>query len=308
MEKQRCPARSEDSDHRSLSARIKRESTRLRILEATMRVFARSVDDTPVIEDVVKEANIARGTFYKYFDSLDQALVATGTLANDRMIADIKSVYEFLKEPWQRVCVGFRVYMVRALQDPSWAAFITRMDTWSQESIITQRMARDLGQGKRLGQFDIDDIDAAVDFIKGASLGGVYAVSHGVPSPSPTWTRPWAWRCAQSVAKRHCAPRPSPFRGATSMAGAPTGARGGVRRHSPAASPGMRAGGRNPGPARRPLAVRKRGGSFTARERPDAASPRKPGRLRESPRCGRRAGPLRRGSRAPAPRGQPARH
>jgi len=183
MEKQRCPARSEDSDHRSLSARIKRESTRLRILEATMRVFARSVDDTPVIEDVVKEANIARGTFYKYFDSLDQALVATGTLANDRMIADIKSVYEFLKEPWQRVCVGFRVYMVRALQDPSWAAFVTRMDTWSQESIITQRMARDLGQGKRLGQFDIDDIDAAVDFIKGASLGGVYAVSHGVPSP-----------------------------------------------------------------------------------------------------------------------------
>lgn len=114
MEKQRCPSTSGDPDHRSLSARIKRESTRLRILEATMRVFARSVDDAPVIEDVVKEANIARGTFYKYFDSLDQALVAAGTQVNDRMIADIESVYEFLKEPWQRVCVGFRVYMVCA--------------------------------------------------------------------------------------------------------------------------------------------------------------------------------------------------
>lgn len=183
MEKQRCPSTNGEPDHRSLSARIKRESTRLRILEATMRVFARTVDDAPVIEDVVKEANIARGTFYKYFDSLDQALVAAGTQANDRMIADIESVYEFLKEPWQRVCVGFRVYMVRALQDPSWAAFITRMDAWSQESVITQRMADDLRQGKRLGQFEIDDIDAAVDFIKGASLGGVYAMSHGVPQP-----------------------------------------------------------------------------------------------------------------------------
>lgn len=183
MEKPQCPSAGGEPDHRILSARIKRESTRIKILEATMRVFARTVDDAPVIEDVVKEAGIARGTFYKYFDSLDQALVAAGTEANDRMIADILPVYDFLSQPWQRTSVGFRVYMVRALQDPSWAAFVTRMDAWSRNSLITRYMTEDFRQGKALGQFEIDDVDVAVDFFKGASLGGVYAVSHGVPDP-----------------------------------------------------------------------------------------------------------------------------
>lgn len=183
MDKHRRPAVGDAPDHRSLSARIKRENTRLRILQATMSIFSSAVDDAPVIEDVVKEANISRGTFYKYFDSLDQALVAASRQANDRMIADIDSVYEFLNEPWQRACVGFRVYMVHALQDPSWSAFMTRMDAWSQGSAITQRMTSDFYLGKHLGQFQIDDVDTAVDFIIGASLGGVYAISKGVSHP-----------------------------------------------------------------------------------------------------------------------------
>jgi AcrR family transcriptional regulator len=183
MEKQSCPTVREDVDHRILSARVKRESTRRRILEATVRVFARMVDDAPVIEDVVREAGIARGTFYKYFDSLDQAMAAAGNEANDRMIADIQSVYDILKEPWQRVSVGFRAYMVRALQDPVWATVITRIDAWSHNLTITRHMAEDFRQGRKSGQFEINDIDVTVDFIKGASLSGVHAVSRGVPNP-----------------------------------------------------------------------------------------------------------------------------
>jgi AcrR family transcriptional regulator len=183
MEKQPSLSVQEDLDHRTLSARVKRESTRRRILDATTRVFARMVNEAPVIEDVVKEAGIARGPFYKYFDTLDQALVAVGAEANDRMIADIQSVYDILKEPWQRVAVGFRVYMVRALQDPTWATVITRIDAWSHNLIIARHMAEDFRQGQKSRQFEISDIDATIDFIKGASLSGVYAVSRGVPNP-----------------------------------------------------------------------------------------------------------------------------
>lgn len=171
-------------DHRVVLAQRKRESMRIRILEATMRVFARINDDAPVIEDVVREAGIARGTFYKHFDSLDRALVAAGNEANDRMINNIIQVYDCLKEPWQRSSVGFRVYMVCALQDPKWAAFVTRMDAWSRESLITRYMQQDFRRGKELGQFDVDDIVLASDFFKGASSGGVYAISHGVPDPN----------------------------------------------------------------------------------------------------------------------------
>lgn len=177
------PPESEDIDHRILSARIKREKMRLRILEATVRVFARAVNDTPVIEDVVKEAGIARGSFYKYFNSLDQALVAAGTAANDRMIADIEFVYGILKEPWQRASVGLRLYMVRALHDPAWATFIKRMDAWTRESAVARTIAKDLDQGRQAGQFAIDDLDSATNFFKGVTLASAYAVSRGVPDP-----------------------------------------------------------------------------------------------------------------------------
>jgi AcrR family transcriptional regulator len=170
-------------DHRVALAQRKRESMHMRILEATMNVFARINDDAPVIEDVVRTAGIARGTFYKHFDSLDQALVAAGAEANDRMIGDIMQLYDCLKEPWQRSSVGFRVYLVRALQDPKWAAFVTRIEAWSQESLITRYMQEDFRRGKELGQFDVEDIVAACDFFKGASSGGVYAISRGVADP-----------------------------------------------------------------------------------------------------------------------------
>jgi AcrR family transcriptional regulator len=167
-------------DHRVETAKRKREKMRNRILEATTKVFMQTTDDAPVIEDVVREADISRGTFYKYFDSLDEALVAAGVEANNRMIADIASVYAFLKEPWQRASVGFRVFMVRAQQEPGWAAFITRMDAWPHESMISIHMTRDLQRGKELGQFQFDNDVVANDFLMGASAGCVQAVRHGV--------------------------------------------------------------------------------------------------------------------------------
>lgn len=170
-------------DYRVALAQKKRETTRLRILEATMHVFARINDDAPVIEDVVREAGIARGTFYKHFESLDQAVVAASKEANDRMIADILPLYDCLKEPWQRSSVGFRVYMVRALQDAKWGAFMARMEAWSHESLITRYMTEDFRRGRELGQFRLDDVDAAVDFFKGASSGGVFAICRGVADP-----------------------------------------------------------------------------------------------------------------------------
>jgi len=73
--------------------------------------------------------------------------------------------------------------MVRALLDPKWAAFVTRMDAWSRESAITRYMQQDFRRGQELGQFQIDDVALASDLFKGASSGAVYAISHGVPDP-----------------------------------------------------------------------------------------------------------------------------
>lgn len=170
-------------DHRVEVAEGKRERMRARILDATMRVFAKQSLARPVIEDVVREAGVSRGTFYKYFNSLDEALIAVGQELTDQFTRDILPVYDVLKEPWQRLSVGFRMFLVRALLDRKWAAFVTRMEVWPHESLVAHYMSSDLRLGKAQGQFIFEDLDAATDLLMGASAGGIQAIRRGVANP-----------------------------------------------------------------------------------------------------------------------------
>ena len=183
MEPSSKPPQAPPHDHRVDIALAKRNRMRLRILEATMQVFSRINDDAPVIEDVVREADISRGTFYKYFDSLDEALVAAGTEAAERMIADILPLYDILKEPWQRSSVGFRIHLVRAWRDPKWAAFVTRMEVFRKAEQTAKYVSQDMRRGKELGQFQLDDVQTATDFMIGAEAGCMQALRAGVADP-----------------------------------------------------------------------------------------------------------------------------
>ncbi len=157
---------------------------RTKLIDAATRVFAEHGGPTaPVIDDVIREAKVSRGTFYNYFDSLDQVLAAIGQEFSNQMTADILPVYDVLVEPWQRAAVGFRVFLVRALLDRKWAGFVTRPDAWPHHTLVAQYMATDLVNGKKAGQFDFADVDAATDFLMGASVQAILAIMQGVDDP-----------------------------------------------------------------------------------------------------------------------------
>ena len=177
------PLSAAPEDHRVITARRKRQDMRARILDATLRVFARTHAGAPTIEDVVRESGISRGAFYLHFETLDQALVAAGLEVQNRMMSDINQVHEFLKEPWQRVAVGFRVFMVRAWRDPVWASFVTRLDTWQRNSRLGESIYRDLERGREAGQFDFENLIVCTEFVMSASAGTVQAFRYGVDDP-----------------------------------------------------------------------------------------------------------------------------
>jgi TetR/AcrR family fatty acid metabolism transcriptional regulator len=64
------------ADGRSERARQLRVARRSRILEAALRVFARSGFHVASVDDIVREAGVARGTFYLYFPSKQELLGA----------------------------------------------------------------------------------------------------------------------------------------------------------------------------------------------------------------------------------------
>ena len=171
-------------NHRTKVAEIKRAATRLKLLDAAMRLFSDHTGPTPVIDDVIREAKVSRGTFYNYFDSLDEVLAAISHELSDQMTTDILPVHDVLLEPWQRLAVGFRLFMVRAMLDRKWAGFVTRVDAWQHNTLVAKNIRSDLEQGKARGQFSFDRVDVATDFIAGASAYCIQTIRHGVPEPN----------------------------------------------------------------------------------------------------------------------------
>jgi AcrR family transcriptional regulator len=171
-------------NHRTKVAESKRATARQKLLDAAMRVFSGHTGPTPVIDDVIREAKVSRGTFYNYFDSLDEVLAAVSQELSDQMTTGILPVYDVLQEPWQRLSVGFRLFMVRAMLDRKWASFVTRVDAWQHNTLVTRYIETDLEQGKARGQFSFDRLDVATDFIMDASAYCIQTIHDGVPEPN----------------------------------------------------------------------------------------------------------------------------
>ena len=171
-------------NHRTRVAESKRTATRHKLLDAAMRLFSDHTGPTPVIDDVIREAKVSRGTFYNYFDSMDEVLAAISQDISDQMTTGILPVYDVLQEPWQRLSVGFRLFMVRAMLDRKWASFVTRVDAWQHNTLVAAYIEADLEQGKARGQFSFGRLDVATDFIMGASAYCIQTIRDGVPEPN----------------------------------------------------------------------------------------------------------------------------
>ena len=74
------------------TAEEKREHRRLEILQAAKQVFAERGYHTASINDIIKSAGIARGTFYLYFSSKDAVFESILDLAIQELEARIISV------------------------------------------------------------------------------------------------------------------------------------------------------------------------------------------------------------------------
>lgn len=170
-------------DHRIDIAEKKRVLMQRRLLDATMRVFAQSDGVAPIIDDVIREAKVSRGTFYNYFDSLEAVLLVIGQELSNQMTTETLPAYDVLKEPWQRFSVGTRLFLLRALLDRQWAGFVTHAMSWSDDSLMAKFMGGDLADGKKLGQFRFDDLQVAANFITGATAHGIEALGIGVKNP-----------------------------------------------------------------------------------------------------------------------------
>jgi AcrR family transcriptional regulator len=167
-------------DHRVRVAREKRSRMRAHLLQAVMKVYSRvGFDGSAVIEDVVKEADVARGTFYKYFESLEQAVAELGLELALEMTEGILSVYDVLDDPALRTATGFQMFLLRAKLDPEWGAFIAHIGLLSGDNLFANKIQDDLRLGVETGDYVVDSIEIATDLLMGAKIEAILRIIAG---------------------------------------------------------------------------------------------------------------------------------
>ena len=116
-----------DPIRRAEIGREKRARTRSQLVAAASSLFARQAVESVTVDDVVKEAGVAKGTFYVHFEDL-HALAAA--VAQDL----IQSFDELLQpgrlsisDPALRIAFACSCFIDKAIIDPSWARVVARM-------------------------------------------------------------------------------------------------------------------------------------------------------------------------------------
>jgi AcrR family transcriptional regulator len=149
-------------NHRTLVGQQRRARTEVRILQAALQVFAASRGNAPVIDDFIKAAGIARGTFYNYFRSTDELFDATATWLLEEPIDD---AMEGITDPVIRLGTGIRLLLRNAEQDRPWAAFMSKY--WKVDAFGGLQLQRALNHGLRLKRLRGESVDAAWDLTIG---------------------------------------------------------------------------------------------------------------------------------------------
>ncbi len=170
-------------DHRSVNADKKRSETRTRILGAALAACAVDLRHPPSIEDIVDKARVSRGTFYKYFESVEEVLAALGQDLTRLALLEGERFRGVFKEKWKSTSVVLRVVLTRAMLDANWAGFVVRTRGWVRDDFLASVVLQDLAEGRASGEYRIHDDRAALDVLRGLLESCIRSLHDGVDAP-----------------------------------------------------------------------------------------------------------------------------
>lgn len=168
-------------NHRVRVAREKRKRMKAHLMHSIIAVCSgRKLTGSTVIEDVVRHANVSRGTFYKYFETLDEAVIEIAFELAEEMTAGIAPVYDVLEDPVARTATGFQTFLSRSCMDASWGAFIVHLDLLNgEQNKIASKVKGDIRLGVQTGDYSVSSVDTAADLLMGAKHEAIRRIIAG---------------------------------------------------------------------------------------------------------------------------------
>lgn len=159
-------------DHRVRTAARRRANMRNRLIESALIVFAEKGLDGTVIDDVIRAAGVSRGTFYKYFVSVREVMVALSAELCDELLGFVDESLTGIEAPDARLALGTRLIINAAGDFPLFARFTQAagLEAAGPNTLIYTYLPSHLEDGMRQGAFARMPLAVALDFITGAVI------------------------------------------------------------------------------------------------------------------------------------------
>lgn len=168
------PASANEPTPRLRLAAERRERMRARLLETVLELYQPGRDcNALVIDDVIRAAGVSRGTFYKYFASIEQAVDELGESLAGGMVSDFRALFATEADPAVLAIGGSAMTMLRAWHDPRWGGFTCRVDYvdyFARASALDALVRDALCAARDKGQMRFGSLDVAVDLIVGMTV------------------------------------------------------------------------------------------------------------------------------------------
>lgn len=175
------PNQTKPVDHRTLVAAERREKTRARLLRGAIHVFAQHGAEASVIELVIRQAGVSRGTFYNYFRTNDELFLEVAREVSNEIISIVDPIVLRQRDAAASLACGLVSVVRLALINPVLAHFVSKggPDALTAGNLTTTVVPREIRSGVAEGLFTVPDERLAFDLVFGSVIMAFNAVING---------------------------------------------------------------------------------------------------------------------------------
>ena len=175
----------EGVDHRKIVAARRRAEMERRLFLVALELLSKKLPSEISINDVISQANVSRGTFYSYFDSLEQIFLALLTRLTEDMAPAADRLIVGIPDGATRIAKVIRFILHFGRRAPLCGKLMMQSGWPIVKSANTflGNLQRDVELAMAQGTFDKMHGSVAANLIIAPTRGGLQAMVLGVSIP-----------------------------------------------------------------------------------------------------------------------------
>ena len=172
-------------DHRKIVAARRRAEMEKRLFLVALELLSKKLPSEISINDVIRQANVSRGTFYSYFDSLEQVFLALLTRLTEDMAPAADRLIVGIPDGGTRIAKVIRFILHFGRRAPLCGKLMMQSGWPIVQSAPTflGNLQRDVELAMAQGRFDKMHGSVAANLIIGPTRGGMQAMVLGPTIP-----------------------------------------------------------------------------------------------------------------------------